>query len=358
MKKVAILGTQGVPARYGGFESLVENLLDYTPCDIKYTVFCSRVDYHNITLESYKDAELKYINLHANGKESILYDIISMIKCIKGYDTILILGVSGCMFLPLLRLVSSSKIIVNIDGLEHKRDKWNKYIRKFLLLSERVAVRNSDVVVADNKGIQDYVEKTYNRKAELIAYGGNHVLCNVDKIDEDEILQKYCIAKRSYSFTVCRIEPENNVHIILEAFSKSEEIIVFVGNWNNSAYGKELYNKYSIFENIKMLEPIYDLKILNVFRKNCKCYIHGHSAGGTNPSLVEAMFFGNPIFAFDVIYNKETTGYLARYFKNSEDLKLLLDSFYDSLPIGSSLKKHAEKHYLWEQISKQYTSLF
>ena len=117
MKEVAIIGTQGVPAKYGGFETLVENLLGINcPNNIHYTVFCSSSDYKN-KIQTYKEATLKYIPLHANGYQSILYDIVSMIRCIGKYDTLLILGVSGCIFLPILRLFYSKKIIVNIDGL-------------------------------------------------------------------------------------------------------------------------------------------------------------------------------------------------------------------------------------------------
>ena len=181
MKKVAIIDIQGVPANYGGFETLVENIIgEHRSGDIEYTIYCSSKDMPQ-RLDTYKGAKLKYIPLRANGVQSIPYDIIAMIRSIRGFDTILILGVSGCIFLPILRLLSKAKIIVNIDGLEHRRDKWTKSVRKFLLLSEIVAVKNAHIVIADNKGIADYVMWRYKKEARLIAYGGDHALQRVHR---------------------------------------------------------------------------------------------------------------------------------------------------------------------------------
>ena len=357
MKEVAIIGTQGVPAKYGGFETLVENLLGINcPDNIHYTVFCSSSDYKN-KIQTYKEATLKYIPLHANGYQSILYDTVSMIRCIGKYDTLLILGVSGCIFLPILRLFYPKKIIVNIDGLEHRRNKWGKYTKKFLKLSEKIAIKYADIIITDNKGIQDYAKKEYRIDSEMIAYGGDHVLCDISDKETSNILNSYKLTKDEYSFSVCRIEPENNVHLILSAFEQSNKPLVFVGNWMANEYGKKLYEKYKNSTNIKLLSPIYDLKILNVFRSNCCFYLHGHSAGGTNPSLVEAMFFGKPILAFNVIYNKETTEYKANYFSNEAELIALLSkSSFDNN--AKAMIEIAQRRYTWDTIAKAYTNLY
>ena len=132
------------------------------------------------------------------------------------------------------------------------------------------------------------------------------------------VLNQFPFLSENYAFKVCRIEPENNVHLILEAFYKYPLLnIVLVGNWNNSVYGKQLKLQFESFENIYLLEPIYDQNILNQLRSNCYLYIHGHSAGGTNPSLVEAMYLELPIIAYDINYNRETTSNKALYFKDS-----------------------------------------
>ena len=356
MKQVAIVGTQGVPANYGGFETLVENIIgDNCPPDIQYTIFCSSKDLPN-GKQSYKNAQLKYIPLHANGMQSIPYDILSLIQVIKGYDVILILGVSGCIFLPAIRLLSKAKIVVNIDGLEHRRAKWGKFAKKFLKLSESIATKCADIIIADNKGIQDYVTETYHKRSEMIAYGGDHVLRNVPQDIQNTILNKYGLVSGNYAVCICRIEPENNCHITLEAFSKSNKILVFIGNWDKSDYGRKLKSFYgSSFDNIKILDPNYDLDVLYTLRSHCNFYIHGHSAGGTNPSLVEAMFFGCPIIAFDVIYNRETTQNKAYYFSDvAELLKLIQQKDLQ----GHIMKEIAYKEYTWNNISQQYSIVF
>lgn len=356
MKKVAIIGTQGVPAKYGGFESLVENLIgpNKSP-EIDYTVLCSAKDMKQ-DIKEYKGAHLKYVPLlRANGVQSIPYDILSMLKVIKGYDVILVLGVSGCIFLPVLKVLSRSKLVVNIDGLEHRRDKWGRFAKWFLRKSESVAVHNADIVVSDNEGIQDYVRETYNKESVLIAYGGDHVIRSVPEVQQEKVLEEFKLSSGQYSMTVCRIEPENNCHITLDAFSKTDKTLAFIGNWNRSEYGISLREKYKNCHNIKMLDPIYDLDTLYTLRNHCSSYVHGHSAGGTNPSLVEAMFFGKPIFCFDVVYNRATTCDKAYYFKNSDDLVNLLNTGHLD---GKIMKDIAYSNYTWKHIALQYESLY
>lgn len=355
MKKVAILGTQGVPAKYGGFETLVENIIgDNCSDDIKYTVFCSSKDMP-AKIKEYKGAELRYVCLRANGVQSIPYDILSMMRSMRKYDTILILGVSGCIFLPVFKLFCRKRTIVNIDGLEYRRAKWKKWVRKYLKLSEKIAVRFADVIITDNKGIQDYVKTEYKKDTTLIAYGGDHALIDITKEREAEILQQYSLEKEGYSLSVCRIEPENNCHITLEAFKNSNKRLVFIGNWERNGYSKKLKEEYSSCSNITLLNSIYNLEILYTLRNNASYYIHGHSAGGTNPSLVEAMFFGRPILAFDVIYNRETTQQKARYYTTANELKNLLEEGVDN---GKELRDVACSQYTWAQIAKEYEALY
>ncbi|WP_252371300.1 DUF1972 domain-containing protein, partial [Escherichia coli] len=196
---------------------------------------------------------------------------------------VLVLGVSGAVVLPIVKLFSRAKIITNIDGLEWKRDKWRKLARCFLKFSEFLAVKYSDVVITDNQAISDYVLEEYGNTSSVIAYGGDHSL-----ITSAVNLPKY---SAPFYLTICRIEPENNIHIILEAFSQTNHNLKLIGNWHSSIYGKELFEKYSRFSNIELIHPIYELEKLYVLRETCCGYIHGHSAGGTNPSLVEAMHF-------------------------------------------------------------------
>lgn len=354
MKKINIIGTVGVPACYGGFESLVENMLDYTPEDVEYTVFCTSQKYET-KFESYKGAKLKYLDLNANGKDSIMYDYKSM-KMSMDSDIMLILGVSGCMFLPFIRRKFKGKIITNIDGLEWKRDKWNLLAKWLLHHSEKMAVKYSDIVIGDNKGITDYVKEAYKKDAVLIAYGGDHVT----KVQDDSLYEKYPYMKHPYAVTVCRIEPENNVHKIIEAFSRiPEKQLVIVGNWKNSEYGTNLKEQFSKFENIHLLDPIYESHEINWIRSNASLYVHGHSAGGTNPSLVEAMNFGLPILAFDCVYNRATTQDECLYWSTEEDIIDLVnnsESKFDA--IANKMKELGAKEYAWENIARKYNDLY
>lgn len=358
--KVAIIGTVGVPANYGGFETLVEQLVRHNHSeDLQYAVYCSKKSY-NDERWVYHGAKTEYIGLNANGIQSIPYDIVSLIKASRKSDVVLVLGVSGCAFLPVFRLFSKKRLVINIDGLEHRRDKWNKWARRFLKYSERQAVKYGDVIVTDNKGITDYVKKEYGRDSELIAYGGDHVLQDIPESEASAVLRKYGLSTNNYSLAICRIEPENNVHTILDAFSQMpDKNILFIGNWDKSAYGKEMRERYSAFPNIKIQSAVYDLRELNVLRSNCKFYIHGHSAGGTNPSLVEAMFFAKPIIAFDCIYNRESTENKADYFHSSEELiNIIKDSSRKFDSNGTSMQEIADRRYRWATIARQYESLF
>lgn len=361
MEEIYIIGTVGVPACYGGFESLVENLLDFTPEDVQYTVFCTSKKYKE-KLETYKGAKLIYLEKNANGKDSILYDYQSMKIAIKNKaDIMLILGVSGCIFLPKIRRKFKGKIVTNIDGLEWKRDKWNPLAKWLLHFSEKQAVKYSDVVIGDNKGITDYIYEAYsngvtNKKVELIAYGGNHA----EKVTDDSFCEKYPFMKNPYAVTVCRIEPENNIHKILEAFSNlTEKQLVIVGNWKNSEYGSDLKEKYSSFKNIHLLDPIYESHEINCIRSNASLYIHGHSAGGTNPSLVEAMNLGLPILAFDCVYNRATTENQCLYWETAEELRDLVKAKADEFgSIAAKMKEIGSSEYSWEKIAAKYNGLW
>ncbi len=355
-KRVSIVGTVGIPAKYGGFETLVEHLTKNLNSKFDITVFCSSKAYDK-KLNRYNGSNLEYIDLNANGIQSIIYDIVSIFKAIKNSDIILILGVSGCIILPLVRIFSKNKIVVNIDGLEWKRGKWNWYAKSFLKLSEEIAVRNSDVVITDNRVIQEYVKSEYNLDSVFIPYGADHTtkepLSNKLKVE-------FPFLNFKYAFTVCRIEPENNIHIILEAFRNFNSLnLVIVGNWNHSDYSRALRDDYSAYSNIFLIDPIYEQKKLNAIRSNCYIYLHGHSAGGTNPSLVEAMYLKLPIISFDINYNRETTKNRALYFSNENDLVKTIKSVSkdDLKKVAIDMFNIAIREYTWDKVSNRYSNV-
>ncbi|MDX8383925.1 MAG: glycosyltransferase, partial [Ghiorsea sp.] len=187
--------------------------------------------------------------------------------------------------------------------------------------------------------------------SHVIAYGGDHALA-IEAVDVTE----YSLPEK-YAFSVCRIEPENNVHMIVAAFAGQDDVpLVIVGNWNNSDYGKELREQYAAVEHIQLLDPIYDLGKLKTLRQNAFIYMHGHSAGGTNPSLVEAMHFGHPILAFDCSFNRSTTEGRALFFDSSDSLLSMINdaSFEES---SLDVLEVAKRRYTWEVVARQYFEL-
>jgi len=357
-KKLAIIGTVGLPARYGGFETLTEHLVKQLGDQYDITVYCSGKKYPKETRKNeYLGARLKYLPLQANGLQSIPYDTISILQSLFYADVLLILGVAGAWVLPFVKLFTKKKIIISIDGVEWKRDKWSKIARWYLWWAEKLAVKYSHADISDNESIQDYTAVRYGSLSNIIEYGADHTI-NVKPTPADK--EAYPFLNKPYAFKVCRIEPENNIHIVLEAFSQMPKYtLVMIGNWKNSEYGADLKKRYSLFPNLLLLDPIYDQRKLDLIRGNAYVYIHGHSAGGTNPSLVEAMYLGLPILTFDVSYNRTTTENKAFYFKNAQDIVQIIENTrLSELRIRSAqMKEVADRRYTWSVIAQKYDFL-
>jgi len=354
-KKVAIIGTVGVPANYGGFETLAEHLIEDLGQQYDITVFCSGKKYGRSERKpSYKGAKLKYLPFDANGIQSIPYDTISIIYSLFFADVLLVLGVAGAWVLPFVRLFTNKKIIISIDGIEWKRDKWNILAKWYLFWAEGLAVKYSHIDISDNEAIQDYTAARYGSLSRIIEYGADHTI----KVPiSQEAIDQYAFLKEPYAFKVCRIEPENNVHVILEAFTKTHKMpLVIVGNWDKSGYGQSLKAQYSAHPNIHILDPIYNQQKLDVIRGNATLYVHGHSAGGTNPSLVEAMYLGLSILSFSVSYNRVTTENRALYFDDLDSLIQAINEIYTAklISIGEEMGKIAKRRYTWSYIAFKY----
>lgn len=359
MNKVCFVGTVGIPAIYGGFETLVENLVVHNlrlGSPYRYIVYCSAKVYSN-RLSSYLGADLRYIPLRPNGYQSILYDIWSILDAtIKGADSIVLLGHGGSFVIPILKIFTKAKFITNIDGIEWRRAKWSFLPRMLLRLSEACAIRYSDVIISDNQAIYNYVLQEFGVASEIISYGGDHAY----NVEPDPVAVSTLPSE--YAFALCRIEPENNVSMILEAFSGSKASLplVFVGNWDGNKYSRMLKNKYKNCPNITLHDPVYESRALRALRDRAVVYVHGHSAGGTNPSLVEMMHFGIPIFAFDCLFNRYSTDNKACYFTNINDLELLLSdsSFNEYKNHGVIMRNIATERYSWNIISTAYQNIF
>jgi glycosyltransferase involved in cell wall biosynthesis len=357
MKRIAIIGTNGLPGRYGGWDQLMEHLTKKLAHKYNFIIYCSTFN-SDKNIKSHNSAKLVHLPLKANGWQSVFYDMLSSVHAIFYADTMLLLGGAGTVMFPIFRLLGK-EVIYHPDGIEWKRQKWSKNVQMYLKWLEKVGIRWSNKIVADNIEISSYIENEYNKSSFLIEYGGDHV--SAVSLTAD-IKKLYNIEKGSYAFKVCRIEPENNLDLILNAFMNTNVCLIIVGNWTNSNYGLNLRLKYQDFKNIMMLDPIYDQHRLDELRSNCGIYIHGHSVGGTNPSLVEAMCLGLNVLSFDVSFNRATTVQMATYFKDIFELRKLINVFYKNNSIfegvGLTLKEIATKRYLWTNIVSKYDEIF
>ena len=352
----AILGTVGVPASYGGFETLAENLVVYNqqcaqPRDL--AVYCSSKSFPGKP-ESYRGAVLRYVNLDANGVQSIPYDIAGLFDAVqKGERTILLLGVSGAIALPALRLFSRARLITNVDGIEWKREKWRGIAKFYLRMAEWIAVKSSHEVIADNQAIADYLYESYGASSHVIPYGGDHAL------DAEPDLSALKGLPDRYALGLCRVEPENNVDMILTAFAQTGDPLVFVGNWDRSEYGRTLKREFGGAANIHIHDPVYDPGKLRAIRGKASLYLHGHSAGGTNPALVEMMHFGIPIIAHGCTFNRHTTEDQALYFEHAAELEQVVTKLSDDIAsqMGAAMKAISQRRYCWSTIGRAYFDL-
>ncbi|MBS1668480.1 MAG: DUF1972 domain-containing protein [Bacteroidetes bacterium] len=357
-QKIAIIGTVGIPAKYGGFETLAEHLARHMSDSYQLYVYCTTKKYPKQDRQKeYFGAKLIYLPFDANGIWSIIYDCFSILHALFYADVLMVLGVSGGLILPFVRRFTNKKIIVSIDGIEWKRNKWSRAAKCYLWWAEKTAVKYSHADIADNESIQDYTAYRYKTLSNIIEYGADHTL----KISPTaEYRKMYSFLEKPYAFKVCRIEPENNIHMVLEAFSRIDNMpLVMIGNWNNSEYGKQLRKQYGSNANVMLLDPIYDQGKLDLIRSNASLYVHGHSAGGTNPSLVEAMYLGLPIMAFKVSYNITTTENSAWYFSTSEDIQKIWARLQpeDLKANAKRMKAIADRRYTWKIIADKYMFL-
>ena len=354
--KLAIVGIEGLPNRYGGFETLASFLVKYLGDDFKMTVYCSSKDIVSNNA-SYETAHLKYIPFSSHGWQGILYDILSLRDALKSNDIVLFLGFGAGIYFPFITKKDRAKLILNFGGLDWQRSKWNFLTRKLIQFFEALMVKNINWVIADNKKIAQYIQKRYQKIPVEITYGGDQV--NAIELST-EIKSRYPFLNQAYACAVCRIQPDNNVEMILKAFSKTKYPLVMIGNWDSSVFGKQCRARYGNYKHIHLMDAIYEQSLLNMIRSNSSIYIHGHSAGGTNPSLLEAMYLGLNIFAYQSGYNEITTDHLAIYFKTDVELTSLVRNFgeQDNQERRNMMQSYAKQHYTWRKVAASYKELF
>jgi glycosyltransferase involved in cell wall biosynthesis len=347
--KIAIIGTVGVPARYGGFETLAEQLArGISPAHHELVLYCQRSAYPELQAAApFAGHRRVLLPLRANGAASIVHDMLAMAHAawVARADTLLVLGYSGAWFLPFVRLLRPGVLVVtNIDGMEWRRNKFGRGARALLRGLEWFATRFSHRVIADNAALVELARDLHGVEPRLIAYGGDHTAVAP---------KPFLDLEPGYALSIARIEPENNCHLILTACARAGVRLVFVGNWQASAYGRELKQRYADCQRLQLLDPVYDVHMLATLRAGADIYIHGHSVGGTNPSLVEAIFHTDRILAFDCSFNRASLEEAGAYFRYEEELIALLGSA-DAGRISVSLLQALRERYKWSEIVRAY----
>lgn len=343
--KVCLIGIKGLPARYGGFETFAENLVMGSNNQIRWSVYGEEIDRNFSIRNNFKRIIIPF---KANGFQSIFHDAIALIHAIfwEKPDKILVLGYSGSWVLPFIKPFHNIEIIINIDGLEWRRNKYNAHTKYVLYLLEQFALTFSNKVIADNSALLKHIKYRYHKKVTIIEYGGDHPF---------RIKEKDFVGENNY-YAVSRIEPENNVKMILQAFENLDAKLTYVGNWKNSNYSRKLFDEYSGFENIKLVGPEYDREVLTKLRINGGVYIHGHSVGGTNPSLAEAIHCNRSFICFDCDYNRVTMDNNGSYFYSLNSLREIIEN--RSVVIIDKEKLDQLRHkYSWERIINNYLAL-
>ncbi len=348
-KTISFVGSVGIPARYGGFETLVEELSNRLKKHYSIRVFCSKGAYSESERTTKEDSVIYYyIPLKANGIQSILYDIFSFRKALTNSDVIILLGGGAGIFLALIQLFSrKKKILFHPDGLEWKRDKWCWITNIYLRYSIRLLCRLADKIIIDNKALRPYYNR-FSAKLEFCTYGG----------DQYE-LSDNPTANEGYWLTIARAEPENKLEIIAQSFlgNKTEQWKL-ISNYLQTSYGRKLYERFGNAKNIQFVAADYSKTFIENQLNGCRGYIHGHSAGGTNPTLTAAMWLNKPILCHRNEFNLTTTREAALFFSSAEELCTQREK--NPLPntaITQKAKKIAIKEYQWNQISEKYRNI-
>lgn len=364
--KIVIIGTRGIPNRYGGFEQFAEKLgtslvknghevIAFNPRDHSY----KEKEFRGVKIIRQKE-NLQFIP----ALSTLLYDYFSFKTALQlNPDIILSCGYSSSLFLRLFKNPAKVPVLIHMDGMEWQREKWGWIAQKFLKWNEKLAIQWADGQIVDNLKILEYYFSKYGVKTKYIPYGADISSQQDEKVKIKSEGFDFFNKRKEYFLVISRLEPENHIDMILQASlnSKQDHLMIVVGD-TRTRYGKFLINKYARFQNIYFMESIFDKNTLNLFRKNSKAYIHGHSVGGTNPSLLEAMATSCLIFAHDNKYNKNVLGKDAFFFS---DVTMLADHFTsinkymdykDEFSKRNLIK--IQKEYNWEKVTQQYIEFF
>lgn len=380
MRHVFIIGSRGLPAKYGGFETFVEQLVSrQTSPNIQYHVACLSDQSHH-EHNDYKGVDCFTINPPKLGPARVIaYDMmaigyaLSLIKKEQLEEPIFyILGNTiGAFIAPFAKRIHAvgGRLFVNPDGLEWKRSKWSRPVQSYLKYSEKLMSRHADLVVTDNEGIEEYIRQAYPwSKTTYIAYGTDVAPTSLTK-DSPEVrafFDRFQLVEKGYYLVVGRFVPENNYATIIREFmaSHTSRKLVIICNHEGAAYFETLKAEtgFDTDERILFVGTVYQQELLKYIRQEARAYLHGHEVGGTNPGLLEALAQTNENLILGVDFNQKVAADTAHYWTKQEgDLASLLDKIdvkEENQDIGQAAKKRMETHYTWAKIVGQYEDLF
>jgi len=375
--RVAIIGSRGIPAKYGGFEVFTEELS--TKLSQKgYTVTVTCEEGCSDHAGHYQGVNLAYhpINPPKNYFFRKFYelfgDLYFLVRLSRRNDVILLLGMTAgsLTFLPKI-LSRSLKLVINIDGVEWKRDKFNSFEKAFLKFNTTVATKVSDAIILDAKSMAHHIDSNVVAKSVYIPYGVNHPV----PVEWNNLLLnplvRICpeiknLKKCGFWLAVARLEPENNILTIIKGFiqSTTERPLVIVGNFSSPSYQEEVNSLLAETDKqIFLTGGIYNnSNLLDMLRGHCFAYIHGHSVGGTNPALLEAMSMKNVIIAHDNEFNREVCKESAMFFDSPRALADIVNMVESNPEQYAVLKQRAydrvTKDYEWGKVVDAYDALF
>lgn len=380
-KNVFLIGSNGIPAKYGGFETFVENLTaNKINQNIKYHVACIGNDNSEFEYNNSRCFNIKVPNIGAAKAE--YYDLAALertIKYIKKNNiknaTVYILGTGVGLFIGIYKRrfkKLGAKVYVNPDGCEWKRAKWNAILKKFFKVCEGKMAKYADLLICDSVNIEKYIKeeyKKYNPKTTFIAYGSNlEKTKNEDTKKIENWYNEKEISKNDYYLIVGRFVPENNYETMIKEFikSKTNKKLVIITNVEKNKFYEELKEKtkFDNDERIKFVGTVYDTPLLKQIRENAYGYIHGHEVGGTNPSLLEALATTKLNLLLDVGFNKEVAKQGAMYWNKEEgNLSNLINSLEnisdeEKEKYGTMAKRRIEEEYNWNKIVTKYEKIF
>ncbi|MGT2809699.1 Glycosyl transferases group 1 [Streptococcus intermedius] len=380
MQHVFIIGSRGLPAKYGGFETFVENLVGHqVSSQIQYHVAClsDKEAYHHF---DYKGVDCFTIQAPKFGPARVIaYDMMAInyaLKLVKEQEIVqpvfYILGNTiGAFIAPFARKIHHAGGIfyINPDGLEWKRAKWAKPVQAYLKYSEKLMTKHADLVISDNQGIEMYINKIYPwSKTTFIAYGTD---LNLSSLTDQttkvrDFFNHWQSKEKNYYLIVGRFVPENNYESIIREFIKSQtqRDLLIVCNHQGNAYFEELRQKtnFDQDERIKFVGTIYDQDLLKYIRNQAFAYIHGHEVGGTNPGLLEALAQTDLNLVLDVDFNRQVAKGTAFYWQKADaslvELIDQVDMKADFSQLGQAAKENMKENYTWEKIVGEYEELF